>query len=94
MEVERRVSQLIGGPIGPNEASECQKSAHTISCDGNRMAACASCCRRLLDDDDHNTIFELGISELHESFKLLPSQLQKLRSIPVEMICSHISVFD
>ena len=93
-EVERRVSQLIGSPIGANEASECQRSAYTISCDGNRMAACASCCRRLLDDDDHNTIFQLGISELHESFKLLPSQLQKLTSIPAEMIHSHISVYD
>jgi hypothetical protein len=94
VEVERRVLQLIGSPIGANEASECQRSAHTISCDGNRMAACASCCRRLLDDDDHNTIFQLGISELHESFKLLPSQLQKLTSIPAEMIHSHISVYD
>jgi len=93
-EVEKRVSQLIGGPIGPDEASECQRSAHTISCDGNRMAACASCCRRLMDDDDHKTIFELGIAELHESFKLLPSQLQKLTSIPADMIHLHISVYE
>ncbi len=43
-----RISNLIGSPIGQEEAMLCQETFNNLDQSHARIAACASCCERLL----------------------------------------------
>ncbi len=45
------ISKLIGSPIGQEEAMLCQETFHNLDQSHARIAACASCCERLLSAD-------------------------------------------
>ncbi len=46
-----RISDLIGDPIGQKEAVLCQQTFKTLDRSHAKIAACASCCERLLSSD-------------------------------------------
>jgi hypothetical protein len=46
-----RISNLIGSPIGQEEAMLCQETFCKLDQSHARIAACASCCERLLSAD-------------------------------------------
>ncbi len=46
-----RISNLIGSPIGQEEAMLCQETFNNLNQSHVRIAACASCCERLLSAD-------------------------------------------
>ncbi len=45
------ISNLIGSPIGQEEAILCQETFNNLDQSHARIAACASCCERLLSAD-------------------------------------------
>ncbi len=49
--VWNRISNLIGSPIGQEEELLCQETFHKLDQSHARIAACASCCERLLSVD-------------------------------------------
>jgi hypothetical protein len=57
------ISNLIGNPIG-EEAMLCQKTFSNLDQSHMRMAACASCCKRLLSADGQQDIVEMKIDDL------------------------------
>jgi hypothetical protein len=65
------ISNLIGSPIGQEEAMLCQKTFNNLDQSHARIAACASCCERLLSADRQQRIVEMKIDDLPSEF-LLP----------------------
>jgi hypothetical protein len=65
-----RISNLIGSPIGKEEAMLCQKTFNNLDQSHARIAACASCCEHLLSEDGQQGIVEMKIDDLpsHSSF--------------------------
>ncbi len=54
-----RISNLIGSPIGQKEAMLCQETFNNLDQSHARIAACASCCERLLSTDGQQGIVEM-----------------------------------
>ena len=50
------ISDLIGDPIGQKEAVLCQQTFKTLDRSHAKIAACASCCERLLSSDGPTAI--------------------------------------
>jgi hypothetical protein len=59
-----RISNLIGSPIGQEEAMLCQETFSNLDQSHARIAACASCCECLLRADGKQGIVEMKIHDL------------------------------
>jgi hypothetical protein len=53
------ISNLIGSPIGQEEAMLCQETFNNLDQSNARIAACASCCECLLSSDGQQGIVEM-----------------------------------
>jgi hypothetical protein len=73
-----RISNLIGNPIGQEEAMLCQETFNNLDQSHARIAACASCCECLLSADGQQGIVEMKIDDLPSEFLLTESQLERL----------------
>jgi hypothetical protein len=63
-----RMSNLIGSPIGQKEAMLCQETFNNLDQSHARIAACASCCERLLSVDGQQGIVDMKIDDLPSEF--------------------------
>ncbi len=52
------ISNLIGSPIGQEEAMLCQETFNNLDQSHARIDACASCCERLLSVDGQQGIID------------------------------------
>ncbi len=76
------ISNLIGSPIGQEEAMLCQETFNNLDQSHARIAACASCCERLLSADGKQGIVEMKIDDLPSEFLLTDSQKEHLATLP------------
>jgi hypothetical protein len=77
-----RISNLIGSPIGQEEAMLCQETFNNLDQSHARIAACASCCECLLSADGQQGIVEMKIDDLLSEFLLTESQIEPLTTLP------------
>jgi hypothetical protein len=63
-----RISNLIGSPIGQEEAMLCQETFNNLDQSHARIAAYASCCERLLSVDGQQGIVQTKIDDLPSEF--------------------------
>jgi hypothetical protein len=63
-------SNLIGSPVGQEEAMLCQETFNNLDQSHARIAACASCCECLLSVDGLQGIVEMKIDDLPSEFLL------------------------
>ncbi len=80
--VWNRISNLIGSPIGQEEAMLCQETFHKLDQSHARIATCASCCERLLSIDGKQEIVEMKIDDLPSKFLLTELQIEQLAALP------------
>ena len=83
-----RISNLIGSPIGQEEAMLCQETFNNLDQSHARIAACASCCERLLSVDGKQGIVEMKINNFPSEFLLTESQIEFLAALPQYIDCS------
>ncbi len=76
------ISNLIGSPIGQEEAMLCQATFNNLDQSHARITACASCCERLLSVDGKQGIVEMKIDDLLSEFLLTESQIECLTALP------------
>ncbi len=76
------ISNLIGSPIGQEEAMLCQETFNNLDQSHARIAACASCCERLLSADGQQGIAEMKINDLPSEFLLTESQRERFAALP------------
>ncbi len=76
------ISNLIGSPIGQEEAMLCQETFCKLDQSNARIAACASCCERLLSADGKQGIVEMKIDDLSSEFFLTELQIERLSALP------------
>ncbi len=86
------ISNLIGSLIGQEEAMVCQETFNNLDQSHARIAACASCCERLLSVDGQQGIFEMNIDDLPSEFLLTESQKECLTALPQYIVQNHIQV--
>jgi hypothetical protein len=86
------ISNLIGSPIGREEAMLCQEPFNTLDQSHARIAACASCCERLLSADGQQGIVEMKIDDLPSEFLLTESQIERLTTLPHYIVQNHNQV--
>jgi hypothetical protein len=87
-----RISNLIGNPIGQEEAMLCQETLNNLDQSHARIAACASCCKCLLSADGQQGIIEMKIDNLPSEFLLTESQKECFTSLPQYIVKNHIQV--
>jgi hypothetical protein len=75
------ISNLIGSPIGQEEAMLCQETFSNLDQSHARIAACASFCERLLSVDGQQGINQMKIDDLPSEFLLTESQKRMLDCI-------------
>ncbi len=85
-------SNLIGSPIGQEEAMLCQETFNNLDQSHARIAACASCCERLLSADGQQRIVEMKINDLPSEFLLTDSQKERLTALPQYIVQNHVQV--
>ncbi len=88
------ISNLIGSPIGQEEAMLCQETFKNLDQSHVRIAACASCCERLLSVDGQQGIVEMKIDDLPSEFLLTELQIERLTALPEYIVQNHIQVVD
>ncbi len=86
------ISNLIGSPIGREEAILCQETFNNLDQSHARIAACASCCERLLSVDGKQGIVEMKIDDLLSEFLLMELQIECLTALPQYIVQNHIQV--
>jgi hypothetical protein len=86
------ISNLIGSPIGQEEAMLCQKTFNNLDQSHAKIAACASCCECLLSVDGKQGIVEMKIDDLPSDFLLTESQIERLTALPQYIVQNHIQV--
>jgi hypothetical protein len=86
------ISNLIGSPIGREEVMLCQETFNNLDQSHARIAACASCCERLLSVDGQQGIVEMKIDELPSESLLTESQKECLTALPQYIVQNHIQV--
>jgi hypothetical protein len=84
------ISNLIGSPLGQEEAMLCQETFNNLDQSYVRIAACASCCQRLLSADGQQGIVEMKINDLPSEFLLTESQKERLTTLPQYIVQNHI----
>jgi hypothetical protein len=75
------ILNLLGSPIGWEEAMLCQETLNNLDQSHARIAACASCCERLLSVDGKQGIVEMKINDLLSEFILTESQIERLTAL-------------
>jgi hypothetical protein len=83
---------LIRSPIGQEEAVLCQETSNNLDQSHARIAACASCCERLLSIDGQQGIVEIKINDLQSEFLLTELQKERLTALPQYIAQNHIQV--
>ncbi len=86
------VSNLIGSPIGHEEAMLCQETFNNLDQSHARIAAWASCCKCLLSADGQQGIVEMKIDESCSEFLLTESQIERLTTLPHDIAENYIQV--
>jgi hypothetical protein len=86
------ISNLIGSPIGQEEAMLCQETFHKLDQSHARVAACASCCERLLSVYGKQGIVEIKIDDLPSELLLTELQIERLAALPQYIVQNHIQV--
>jgi hypothetical protein len=86
------ISNLIGSPIGQEEAMLCQETFNNLDQSPARIAACASCSELLLSADGQQGIVEMKINDLPSEFLLTEPQKERLASLPQYIVQNHIQV--
>jgi hypothetical protein len=86
------ISNLIRTPIGQEEAMLCQETFNNLDQSHARIAACASCCERLLSVDGQQGIVEMKIHDLPSEFLLAELQIECLTTLPQYIVQNHIQV--
>jgi hypothetical protein len=87
-----RISNLIGSPIGQEEAMLCQETFNNLDQSHARIGACASYCERLLGADGKQGIVEMKIDDLPSEFLLTELQIERLTTLPQYIAQNHIQV--
>ncbi len=87
-----RISNLIGSPIGQEEAMLCQETFNNLDQSHARIAACASCCECLLSVDGQQGIVEMKIDDFPSEFLLIELQIECLTALPQYIVQNHIQV--
>jgi hypothetical protein len=88
------ISNLIGSPIGQEEAMLCQGTFNNLDQSHARIAACVSCCERLLSADGQQGIVEMKIDDLPSGFLLTELQIERLTALPQYIVQNHIQVIN
>jgi hypothetical protein len=88
------ISNLIGSPIGQEEAMLCQETFKNLDQSHARITACASCCEHLLSADGQQGIVEMKIADLPSEFLLTELQRECLTTLPQYIVQNHIQVVD
>jgi hypothetical protein len=70
----------------------CQETFHKLDQSHARIAACASCCKRLLSVYGKQGIIEMKIADLPSEFLLTESQIERLAALPQYIVQNHIQV--
>ena len=89
-----RISNLIGSPIGQEEAMLCQETFNNLDQSHARIAACASCCECLLSADGQQGIVEMKMDELPSEFLSTELQIKCLTALPQYIVQNHIQVMN
>jgi hypothetical protein len=84
------ISNLIGSPIGQEEAMLCQETFNNLDQSHARIAACASCCECLLSAYGQQGIVEMKIDDLPSEFLLTDSQKEPLAALPQCIVQYHM----
>ena len=84
------ISNLIRSPIGQEEAMLCQETFNNLDQAHARIAACASCCERLLSVNGQQGIVEMKIDDLPSEFLLTELQKECLTALPQYIVQNHI----
>jgi hypothetical protein len=61
------ISKLIGDPIGQEETILCQQTFTDLDQSHAKIAACASCCERMLSSDGKEGFVEMSIDDLERT---------------------------
>jgi hypothetical protein len=88
----RCISNMIGDPIGQEEAVVCQQTFRYLDQLHAKFAACAPCCEHLLSLDGQKEIVEMNIDALPLTFLLTNMQIQRLTSLPHNNVENHAQV--
>jgi hypothetical protein len=88
------ISNLIGSPIGQEDAMLCQETFNNLDQSHARIAACASGCEQLLSADGQQGIVEMKIDNLPSEFLLTESQIERLTTLPQFIVQNYIQVVD
>ncbi len=86
------ISNLIGDPIQQKEAVACQQTFRCLDQLHAKIAACASCCKRLLSPDGQEGIVEMNINAVPSTFLLTDMQIQRLTTLPHDIVKNHVQV--
>jgi hypothetical protein len=70
----------------------CQETFNNLDQAHARIAACASCCKRLLSADSQLGIVEMKIDDLPSELLLTELQIECLTPLPHDIVESHIQV--
>jgi hypothetical protein len=70
----------------------CQETFNNLDQSHARIAACASCCERLLSTDAQQRIVEMKIDDLPSEFLLTELQKERLTTLPQYIVQNHIQV--
>jgi hypothetical protein len=70
----------------------CQETFNILDQSHARIAACASCCERLLSVDGQQGIVEMKIVDLPSEFLLTELQIERLTTLPQYIVQNHIQV--
>ncbi len=84
------ISNLIGSPIGQEEAIFCQETFNNLDQSHARIAACASCCECLLSADGQQGIVEMKIADLPSELLLTDLQKERFAALPQYIVQNHI----
>jgi hypothetical protein len=76
------ISNLIGSPIGQEEAMLGQETFNNLDQSHAGIAACASYCERLFSVDGQQGIVEMKINDLPSEFLLTELQKERLTALP------------
>jgi hypothetical protein len=78
--------------IGREGAMLCQETFNNLDQSHARIAACASCCERLLSANGKQGIVEMKIDDMPSEFLLTESQKERLTTLPQCIVQKHIQV--
>jgi hypothetical protein len=78
--------------IGQKEAVACQQTFRCLDQLHAKIAACASCCERLLSPDGQEGIVEMNINALPSTFLFTDMQIQRLTILLHNIVRNHVQV--